>query len=387
MAIRIYLVDDDELVTRSLATVLRLETDWEVCAYNHAALALADMGAAPPDVVLSDLKMPGMDGLALLRRVRAAFPDAVLLLLTGYADKDSAIAAINDVGLWHYVEKPWNTADLIVKVRQGLERRDVGRSLARKTEELAARVEELERTRAQLVQSERLAAVGRVMAGVAHEIGNQLGILGFAQLIVEGAADPEIAEHGRAILRAQRRLGLLVDEIKDFARGPSEFSRAVADIAEVAEEAAGLLRFDAEVRARVLTLEVRARPLALVHRGKILQALINLARNAAQASPVGGTVRVVIDAGPEGGARVEVIDAGSGMSPEVLARIGEPFYSARAGGSGLGVGISRRIAEEHNGALHYASSPGEGTTATLSLPPVGASAAPSPSSSSFGAAR
>ena len=130
---RVYLVDDDALVTQSLGTALHLETEWEVSTWNDAREALEAMAAAPPDVVLSDLKMPGMDGIAFLRRVRALHPDAVLMVLTGYGDKESAIAAINDVGLWQYVEKPWDTAEVMLKVRQGLERRDLAESLERST--------------------------------------------------------------------------------------------------------------------------------------------------------------------------------------------------------------------------------------------------------------
>ena len=96
---RVCLVDDDALVTESLGTALRLETDWDVVAWNDATEALAVIlapGAALPDVVVSDLKMPKMDGIAFLSRVRKRCPDAVLLLLTGYADQDSAIAAIRN---------------------------------------------------------------------------------------------------------------------------------------------------------------------------------------------------------------------------------------------------------------------------------------------------
>src|SRR4051812_44912405 len=106
----VYVVDDDRLVTESLSRALQLETDWEVRAFNDGARALESMPALPPDVVLSDFKMPGMDGIAFLRKVRAAQPDAVLILLTGYADKESAIRAINEVGIWQYVEKPWDLA-------------------------------------------------------------------------------------------------------------------------------------------------------------------------------------------------------------------------------------------------------------------------------------
>src|SRR3954468_7557199 len=96
---RVFVVDDDALVTQSLGMALRLETDWDVSAFTDAREALAAMAPAeggPPRAVLSDLKMPQPDGIAFLSRVRALRPDAVLMLLTGYADKESAISAIND---------------------------------------------------------------------------------------------------------------------------------------------------------------------------------------------------------------------------------------------------------------------------------------------------
>src|SRR6516225_4042662 len=136
----VYVVDDDELVTASLSRALELETDWRVRAFNHGADALAAMPDQPPDVVLSDFKMPGMDGIAFLGRVRALHPEAVLLLITGYADKESAIRAINEVGIWQYVEKPWDLGDLLIKIRQGLERRALVAELRAKNTALEARL-------------------------------------------------------------------------------------------------------------------------------------------------------------------------------------------------------------------------------------------------------
>ena len=104
----VYLVDDDPLVTDSLGMALKLETPYEVRVFQSGGAALAAVAENPADVVITDFKMPGMDGLELLRNMRARLPDAILMLLTGYADKDSAIQAVNEVGIFQYVEKPWD---------------------------------------------------------------------------------------------------------------------------------------------------------------------------------------------------------------------------------------------------------------------------------------
>jgi signal transduction histidine kinase len=366
----VYVVDDDPLVSESLSRALTLETDWRVKASNQGVLALEAMRALPPDVVLSDFKMPGMDGIAFLARVRSAHPDAVLLLLTGYADKESAIRAINEVGIWQYVEKPWDLGDLLLKIRQGLERRALVDELRAKNVALETRLAELERAHAELVRTERLAAVGRVASGLAHEIGNQLALVGYAEAIRERSRDPEVEEFAGVIVAAQKRLAALVEEIKEFARGAAgQYSREPGDVATAVEEALAILRFDADVRNRRVSLEVKGRPLASIHRGKIEQVVVNLVRNAVQASPEGGEVTVTV-AETGGAAEVTVEDRGGGMAPEVLARLGEPFFTTKERGSGLGFGISRRIIAEHGGRLDVDSTQGVGTRVTLRLPPL-----------------
>ncbi len=374
MAPVVYVVDDDTLVTESLSRALALETDWTVLPFNDGGRALAAMPPCPPDAVLSDFKMPGMDGLAFLGRVRAQHPDAVLMLLTGYADKESAIRAINDVGIWQYVEKPWDLGDLILKIKQGLERRALVGELREKNRTLEARLDELERAHDELVRAERLAAVGRVASGLAHEIGNQLALVGYAEAIRDRVVDPEVAGFADVIVAAQRRLAALVDEIKDFARGAAAgYAREPSDVAAAVEEATGILRFDGDVKARRVNLQLNRRPVGVIHRGKITQVVVNLVRNAAQASPPGGEVDVVVDADVAGGAIIRVVDRGAGMPADVVARLGEPFFTTKERGSGLGLGISRRVVDEHGGTLAIRSTPGEGTEVVVTLPPLSAS--------------
>ncbi|HEX6835555.1 MAG TPA: hybrid sensor histidine kinase/response regulator [Polyangia bacterium] len=374
MAPVVYVVDDDALVTDSLSRALAIETDWTVLPFNDGARALASMPDQAPDAVLSDFKMPGMDGLVFLGRVRAQHPDAVLMLLTGYADKESAIRAINEVGIWQYVEKPWDLGDLILKIKQGLERRALVGELREKNRTLENRLAELERAHDELVRAERLAAVGRVASGLAHEIGNQLALVGYAEAIRDRVVDPEVASFADVIVSAQRRLAALVDEIKDFARGAAAgYAREPADVAAAVEEATGILRFDGDVKARRVNLELKRRPVGAIHRGKITQVVVNLVRNAAQASPPGGEVDVVVDEDEGGGAVIRVLDRGAGMPADVVARLGEPFFTTKERGSGLGLGISRRVVDEHGGRLEIRSTPGEGTEVIVTLPPLAAS--------------
>ena len=119
----ILIVDDEELVTSTLSAFLTLETDYEVVVFNDSEAAARWAETNAVDLIIADYLMPRMNGVDLLRRLRALQPEAVRVMLTGYGHKDGAVQAINEVGLFHYVEKPWDNDALLLIIRNGLERK------------------------------------------------------------------------------------------------------------------------------------------------------------------------------------------------------------------------------------------------------------------------
>lgn len=132
----ILIVDDDDLVLSSLRGVFSLQTDYDVADATDPKKALEMLERKPLDVVISDFLMPQMNGIEFLKEVRRIQPDAVRLLLTGYADKENAIRAINEVGLYHYIEKPWDNQAMLNIIRNGLEEKSLRQRLAGKVKEL-----------------------------------------------------------------------------------------------------------------------------------------------------------------------------------------------------------------------------------------------------------
>jgi DNA-binding NtrC family response regulator len=139
----ILLVDDEEMVVTSIKSFLTLETDYEVAAYTSPKEALEYVSKHRVDVVISDYLMPDIDGIEFLAKVKELQPEATRILLTGYADKENAIKAINDVGLYQYIEKPWENEDLKLIIRNGLEKRVLLQRLQDKIGEVNKAHEEL----------------------------------------------------------------------------------------------------------------------------------------------------------------------------------------------------------------------------------------------------
>jgi two-component system, NtrC family, sensor kinase len=221
-----------------------------------------------------------------------------------------------------------------------------------------------------LVQQEKLAVSGRLAAGVAHEINNPLAvILGYARLLRK-KADGAVREDLQVIEDETLRAKLIVDGLLDLSRPvvvhpePVDL-RALAD--EVVSRLAGTRALEG-VEARVTGA---GRAAGDPH--KLRQVLVNLVKNAAEAAGPGGRVEIAVAAAAER-VRLSVFDSGAGLPEEVREHLFEPFFSRKAGGTGLGLAVSKGIVEAHRGTLLAESPPGGGARFTVELPAVEARA-------------
>lgn len=149
----VFIVDDESMVTSALEAFLGLETSYHVETFNAPHEALVRLNGSPVDVVVADFLMPEMDGIQFLRQVRDQKPEVTRILLTGYADKQNAIRAINEVGLYHYLEKPWDNDHFLLIIRNAIERTRLFRDLGEKVNALETAHDSLSDIRQRLIKT------------------------------------------------------------------------------------------------------------------------------------------------------------------------------------------------------------------------------------------
>jgi signal transduction histidine kinase len=252
--------------------------------------------------------------------------------------------------------------------------------LIRLNGELAAKVAQLEQAQSQLVQSEKLASIGEMAAAVAHGLRNPLSSLrASAQLVLQHPRSPAADEQLQAILAEVDRLDRRISHLLTFSR-PAAFRPGLERVEALVQ--AVLPAFAERLRQQEVSLvleldpnlpEIRVDPM------KLEQALVELIGNALDAMPDGGRLTLSTSAadGPEGQAGVvfAIADSGRGIPPETLREVGQPFFTTRPEGTGLGLATARRFIEQHGGRLDLESRVGVGTTVRIWLP-LNASALP-----------
>jgi signal transduction histidine kinase len=391
---RILVVDDSETIRALVATLLGPE--YECLSVASGAEALARAGSFAPDVIVSDVLMPGMDGYELCRRVRA---DPVLgtvpfVLLTCVTDNDSRAHGL-EVGADDYLFKPIRRRELLARVGSLLRLHRTMGDLEQRTRELEDSNRTLAEMQSSLVRAEKLATVGTLVAGVAHEMNNPLsyiksGASSVEEILVqiEAAVSEAIAaapDGRRSALRAgcagaleelrtivgemaqgANRLARIASDLRTFAEGERAPAEEV-DVAAEVERAWRLARFKSDSPPQLILESDGVGPVHSV-RQLLSQVLVNVLRNAMEAAGASGRVFVKLGH-TENGVRVEIRDTGAGILPEHQPRIFDPFFTTKPGqATGLGLSVAYGIVRSLGGRIDAASAPGEGATFRIFLP-------------------
>ena len=378
-------VDDDRVALKMLNGLLVAEA-YDTVFADSGAKALEIMAQRPVAVIVTDLEMPGMHGIALLAAVREKYPGTIRLALSARNDTDSLINAINTGQVYRYIVKPWNFEELKVTVHQALALFD----MQQENRELMARLEEnnrllesrvAERTR-QLVAVEKQAEIGKHAAYIVHNLNSPLQVLRSSQeLAAAKLADlpPELmsglSTHLRAIRTGLTDIEQIVAGILGHV-GKSRFLKTErVDINGVIQQELVLFDLDQTFKNQVKkTVDLAPDlPPILGNRLQIKQIVDNLIKNALDAMvPVEEKNLRVATRVEDGGTVIAVADSGTGITEADLSRIFRPDFTTKPAGKGTGLGLAsvKSMVAAYGGRLHVDSRAGEGTVFEVWIPVV-----------------
>ncbi|HVP68892.1 MAG TPA: ATP-binding protein [Anaeromyxobacteraceae bacterium] len=355
---RVLVVDDNADLLDNLREIL-VAAGYAVRSATTCgqALAAAHEGF---EVALVDLRLPDGDGTLLAPRLKEENPDGEVVLLTGFATLESAVAAVR-AGACAYLVKPCQPQELLVTVEQAM--RQV--RLHSEKRELSQRAQ----------MAEKLAAVGTLTAGLSHEIRNplnaavlQLSVLERRVQKLPPAERPPLTEPLHLVRDEIRRLDHILEDFLQFAR-PREFRPHKMLVVPVLDRVLDLIEGPAHERAvRVIRAYSPVPPVA-GDEERLRQVVMNLALNALEAVPDGGWLRVVCQPAEDpDSVEILVDDCGPGVPAEIRDRVFEPFFTTKAKGSGLGLPIVHAIVAQHGGTISVEDAPEGGARFALRIP-------------------
>jgi signal transduction histidine kinase len=380
---QVLLVDDDLALLQALPQAISLRLSGvQIQTAADASSALSLLQEQEYDAIVSDIQMPGMDGLELLARMAQRHPETPVLLITGHGEHDLAIRAIRG-GAYDYILKPIDRDDFIASLQRALHTRQLRRQIAVQQHALEGYALSLEQQVHQRTQAlvATNAAKDALLHMVAHELASPLTSLkGMVQLLdrqLQRADDAEkLHQTVGDMVRSFARWERIVQDLQDTSLIHTQhfvLHRSSCDLVELCREI--LAEFTAGGGAAP-RYDVQEAPLeADVDPGRISQVLLNLLSNARKYSPSGALITVQARRrGME--AMIAVRDQGVGIPREQLPRITDPFYrvpgihvqTGSSTGLGLGLYLVQTIVEQHRGHLEVHSQEGEGSTFSIVLP-------------------
>ncbi|MFH2092719.1 MAG: response regulator [Pseudomonadota bacterium] len=416
------LVAEDDYVSRLLVKKAVKKIGHEVIEAENGRLAWELFLKHEPDMVISDWMMPEMTGIELCQKIRGSKKKtySYVMLLTA-KDKTTDLVEVFDAGADDYIIKPFKPDELRSRIKTGerivqLEREhhDMQKELIEKNNQLDQTLSDLKTTQSQILQSEKMAGIGQLAAGVAHEINNPIGFIGSnLDALTDYMADMgQLLEHYQALHKSLKpaeaslpadvkkqlstiaqfeqqieieylikdipellhdckdgtqRVGKIVADLKSFAH-PGNDKQMLIDLNAGLETTLNVVHNEIKYKAVVIK-ELGEIPLVEGFPQKLNQVFMNILVNAAQAIEEKGEIKVVTTKeGPN--VLVKISDNGCGIKKTDLPKVFDPFFTTKeiGKGTGLGMNIAYNIIEEHKGKIRVESEVGKGTTFTISLP-------------------
>ena len=390
---RILMVDDEVHSLCLLESVLGRLRFKHLRKLTDPTRILEELEEFQPDLIITDVEMPELDGIQLVEQIRNYLPREAclpILVLTGSQDpqikRRTLLAGATDI-----LFKPFDSAEMQMRVRsllqtrmQHLEIQGQNRVLEQKVAERTAALQEvlaeLQASQRQVVQQERFRALGEMAGGVCHDFNNALmAIIGYSDLLLNDGSlldNRKVLTHYlRTMNTAGRDASQVVSRLRDFYR-PREVNDVftAVNVNDLIEEVVALTKpkwhgLALETgRTFRIGVELQKVPSVLGNGAELRETLTNLVFNAVDAMPGGGTITLRTEP-LENGVKIEVADSGTGMTEEVRQRCLEPFFSTKGKeGTGLGLAMAFGIIRRHEGTLEIDTAPGKGTTFRLTLP-------------------
>jgi signal transduction histidine kinase len=379
----VLVADDEPDMLRFLKSQLR--TQYHVLEAVDGQQAIEKASQFLPDIILLDMMMPEKDGLQACKelRERTSTQSIPIILLTARADEETKLAALS-AGASDFLAKPFSTTELHVRIKNLVESHQYQGKLSKQNQVLESTIEQLKETETQLVQTEKLASLGRMSAGIIHEINNPLNFATTGLFTLRNKskyiADDQREEYDEILKDVEDgivRVKNIVTDLRMFTHPETE-SR---DQVELTEVLSASLRFlSAEWRNRVVIEQHLAEHQTVwANKNKLIHVLTNLLQNSLDAlkgktfeTPEKPTIW--IEGRMEGGRSILVVrDNGTGIEKEHLDKIFDPFYTTKDVGEGMGLGLAMcyRIVQDCDGRIQVRTEPGQFCEFTLEFPAKG----------------
>jgi signal transduction histidine kinase len=380
----VVVIDDDTHILE-LASLILSRRGYQVFTAPRASDGMEIISARRPELVLLDYMMPEMDGLSALREIRTRFPDSYVVMFTGKGNEQIAVELMKG-GASEYILKPFNNRDLVERLDNVLRIREIelhNRSLQQEhvrllqeidnwNQDLQKRIHEktdaLQRAQSDIAQSEKLAALGFLSAGMAHEIRNPLNSISlFIQLMRQNTFDPEQLEYQGKILKEIDRIDDIIRKLLDASRRTRTISNDIS-IDRIIDNALEVFSPQIETgKIRVTRSYCDTPPPIKADPAEMEQIFTNLFLNALDEMPAGGHLDIQIRA-ENGRVVVRVGDSGGGIAADILPFIFDPFYSTKTRGTGMGLPVVQRIARIYEGNIAVEKTSPTGTVFRLEFP-------------------